>query len=1474
MAFAHEPVRIWFERAFVGGPTPAQAAAWPAISSGASTLLLAPTGSGKTLAAFLVALDQLMFRTPTTEEKKQTQILYISPLKSLGIDVERNLRSPLVGIQHTAEQLGHRVYVPEVGVRTGDTSPSERRRMSRHPPDILITTPESLYLMLTSSVRTTLATVHTVIIDEIHALVASKRGSHLFLSLERLEHQREFTDQPVLQRVGLSATQRPLDEVARLLGGGTIVADKWEQRPVKIINANQHKPLDIQIEMPSGEEYLWSESQKSIWPSIHPRLVELIRTHQSTLIFVNSRRLSERLASAINEQATEDICVAHHGSLSKDARREVEERLKRGQLPALVATSSLELGIDMGAIDLVIQIEAPPSIASGLQRVGRAGHQVGGISKGIIFPKYRSDLLACAAVSSSMLEGLVEATHYPRNPLDVLAQQIVAIVSMDDISEANLFALVRGAAPFAELPVTLFQGVLDMLSGRYPSEAFAELRPRITWDRIEGRLSARRGAQRIAVTNGGTIPDRGLYGVFLAHTEGPSRRVGELDEEMVFESRVGDIFLLGASSWRIEDITHDRVLVSPAPGEPGKMPFWHGDRPGRPAELGEAIGALTQHLSRMPTKDAETHLIDTHKLCPDVAARLIAYLHEQIEAGELPTNKCVILERFTDEVGDWRVVILSPYGARVHAPWATVVAARLRAATAVSVDSMWTDDGMAFRLLEAKAPPDAALFFPPGDDVLRLITQHLGNTSLFAAHFRENAGRALLLPKKNPNRRSPLWAMRRKAANLLEVATQYPDFPIILETYRECLQDIFDLPALEQLLRDIADQRIRTVVVDNSSPSPFSASVLFSYAANFIYDGDTPLAERRAQALSIDQTQLRALLGDEDFRQLLDIEIIENIEYSLQRLDNQYPIRHADALHDLLLHLGDLSLAEIQLRSVPDADIHRWIHDLQNKHRIMEVQIANTQRFAAVEDAGRLRDGLGTIIPSDIPPVFLESPVRPLQELVTRYARTHGPFTAYLCAKRLGGNLHTITQALQQLEKEGRVHSGSFLPSGEETEWCDAEVLRRIKRKSLARLRAEIMPVEQAALGRFLPEWHHLHHPQTGLDGVLNAIEILQGAALAISDFDAAIMPVRVDNYHPADVDELCAAGELMWRGLEPVGSKDGRIAIYLTSDYAQLSPPTTLAEGKLPLQLRHILKEHGAQFFSGLCNYIRAYPTDISDALWAMVWAGEVTNDTLRPLRSRFSAKRRSSPNTPFNRNRGGRGHHRFRSRQTNPPGTEGRWSLLPCPTPPPNETVRQTAQTHQLLKRHGLLTREAAGLEVHHGGFSSIYPILKAMEESGKIRRGYFVEGLGATQFAWPGAEDQLRQLRSFDPSAEQTLYILAATDPANPYGAALPWPARPDGVRPQRIAGARIILRGGWLIAYLGRTEDTLLTYNLHTDTSHDSALVKALGARVKSGHRVFQLLRTIDGVPSQEHALSPLLKDEGFRTTSQGMLLRIQ
>ena len=1477
------PARDWFETA-LGTPTRAQTLGLPPIIAGQSTLLLSPTGSGKTLAAFLSAVDRLM-NTPEPARDQRCRVLYVSPLKALAVDIERNLRAPIAGISETALRSGLALRVPTLAVRSGDTPQAERARMRRTPPDILITTPESLFLLLTSDTRRILRSVETVIVDEIHSLVASKRGAHLFLSLERLQALRE--EKP-LQRIGLSATQRPLEEVARLLGGFDA---RLAPRAVTIVDAAQRKPLALSVEMPepvtparvddatrppqvaSTPAARGPAGVRSVWPAVHERLVTLIREHRTTMIFVNSRRLAERLASALNDSAGEELALAHHGSVAREKRQIIEERLKAGLLRAIVATSSLELGLDIGAVDLVVQIEAPPSIASGLQRIGRAHHHVGGTPQGVIISKHKGDLLASAAATRSMLQGEVEATFYPRNPLDVLAQHLVAMCAVEAYDVDTLYRAVRQAAPFAELPRSAFDGVLDMLSGRYPSDEFADLRPRLVWDRVNGNVRARSFALRLAVTNAGTIPDRGLYGVFLAGENGPKggRRVGELDEEMVFELREGEVFLLGASSWRTEQITHDRVLVSPAAGEPGKMPFWHGDRPGRPVELGKAVGALTRTLAQAERPAAETLLREQHHLDATSAQALTEYVHDQLLAtGEVPSDEAIVIERFLDEVGDHRVCVLTPFGSRVHAPWATAVSESLHARRGIDIDSVWSDDGMIFRIPASDDSPPSDWFLPPSTEVESRVSEALAGTSMFASRFREAAGRALLLPRRHPTRRQPLWAQRKRAADLLAVAARHPSFPILLETYRECLRDVFDLPGLVAVLSDIEKRRVRVHTVDTVAPSPFATSLLFNFVANFVYEGDAPLAERRAQALTIDHERLRELLGETELRRLLDPEVIAEHERFLQRL--AYPAKDADGLCDVLRGLGDLSLAELAERATSAAEAAAWVAQLEHEQRVSQLCIQREIRYFATEDAGRYRDALGIAPAPGTPAAFLEPVPDALSQLISRYARNHGPFPEAALSARYGLSPRDVSEAVARLRHSGRLVSGAFLAGGQGDELCDAEVLRTLRQRSLAHLRREVEPVEPVVWCRFLAEYQGTTRPRRGDAALLDAVHQLEGCPLPASALLNDILPARVRRMQARDLDALCGSGEIVWAGIEPIANNDGRIALYLADREPLLSRTVRTLETERAAAIRATLARRGAVFFADLQRETGGFPSELLSTLWDMVWSGEVTNDSLEALRSflRPAASKKTDA-------RGARFRATRRS-QTRLPGSEGRWSLRSARWgEPPSDTDRRTALARALLDRYGVVTREVAHAEGLAGGFSSVYEILKAMEAAGRIRRGYFIAGHGGVQFALPGADEDLRAQRT--PASDDTpAQVLSAVDPANPYGALLPWPER-DGAegagRLSRTAGAYVVLHQGSLLGYLQRAGGSLNTFLEEPNAQRERALPLALTAWASAQplRRAFQLAQ-IDGAPAAEHRLAGSFRDAGFVAAGGGLLLSLR
>ncbi|GII60485.1 DEAD/DEAH box helicase [Sphaerisporangium krabiense] len=1676
--------RQWFTGAFAA-PTTAQEGAWQAIARGENTLVVAPTGSGKTLAAFLWSLDRLAAERVTAPpsgepsgkgRERHCRVVYVSPLKALAVDIERNLRAPLAGLKQTARRMGLPVPEISVAVRSGDTSAEDRRRFAAHPADILITTPESLYLILTSQAREALRGVETVIVDEVHAVAATKRGAHLALTLERLD---SLLAAPA-QRVGLSATVRPVSEVATFLGGA---------RPTTVVQPPSEKVIDIDVVVPvedmteldpaprgpsggDGSEGLWEPEpapRRSIWPHVEEHLLGLIGSHRSTIVFANSRRLAERLCARLNELAYEraeaagpegppppagsvppalsppalmmaqagssggasaEIVRAHHGSVSKEERAQIEEALKSGRLPAVVATSSLELGIDMGAVDLVACVEAPPSVASGLQRIGRAGHQVGAVSKGVIFPKYRGDLVQTAVVAERMKAGQIEEMRYPRNPLDVLAQQIVAMCALDEWTVDDLETTIRRAAPYATLPRSALEATLDMLAGRYPSEEFAELRPRVVWDRVTGRVTGRPGAQRLAVTNAGTIPDRGMFGVFLAgaDTGRGGRRVGELDEEMVYESRVGDVFVLGATSWRIEDITTDRVLVTPAPGQPGKLPFWHGDTPGRPAELGRALGAFLRELSR-----GETGRLAEAGLDAFAAGNLLAYLAEQREAtGYVPDDRTIVVERFHDELGDWRVVVHTPYGARVHAPWALAIGRRLRERYGMDIQAMHSDDGIVLRIPDTLdgAPSDVAVF--DADELEQIVVEELGGSALFASRFRECAGRALLLPRRSPGRRSPLWQQRQRAASLLAVASKYGSFPIVLETMRECLQDVFDVPGLLQIMRDIAARRVRVVEVETGQASPFASSLLLTYIGAFMYEGDAPLAERRAQALALDTRLLAELLGEADLRELLDPDVVADTERELARLDR--PLRDAEDLADLLRTHGPLQAEDVTIREGDPS----WLSDLEGARRAIRVRVAGVEQWAAVEDSARLRDALGVPLPVGVPHAFLEPVPDPLADLLARHARTRGPFLAATAAARFGLGVAVVADGLRRLAASGRVVAGEFRPGGWGEEWCDAGVLRLLRRRSLARLRKEVEPVPPEALGVFGPAWHGVTDGRAarGMDALVHAIEQLQGAAVPASALETLVLPSRVPGYEPALLDELTASGEVIWSGQGSLPGGDGWVALFF-ADTAPLllPPPAEITLTPLHEKVLEALGGGGALFFRDLSSRVGSMDdTALAGALWDLVWSGRVSGDTLAPLRAALGSGRPAHRATSTRRRRA------VLPTRSGPPTVSGRWWLLPEPSADP--TQRAHAQAEVLLERHGVVTKGAVAAERLTEGFASVYPVLRAFEETGRCRRGYFVEGLGGAQFALPGAVDRLRALaatltasphrahsdphspasepwggasgsaepwksspsspaagrpatwasggppfpdpgaalagyaefnqtspasphtRPADPNArhsseppeapaehsgtrpgehpdirpssapantqdpgehfgsppgaspearpsdahsdtqgpgrgfgappgeqpeawrsgggperhaggrravERRAVVLAATDPANPYGAALAWPEHPGEVthKPGRKAGALVVLVDGRLVLYVERGGKTLLSF---ADDERLRPAVDALALAVRDGALGKLTVEKADGTAINDSPLATALEAAGFHPTPRGLRLR--
>ena len=1583
----------WFRGAFLE-PTAAQVGAWEAVSAGRHALVVAPTGSGKTLSAFLWAIDRVFREKPLAPEadptprrrrtdaaRPTTGILYISPLKALGVDVERNLRSPLVGIAQSARRLG--IVLPDVtvGVRSGDTPSNERRRLVQDPPDILITTPESLYLMLTSQAAETLRGVHTVIVDEVHAVAATKRGAHLAVSLERLD---SLLERPA-QRIGLSATVRPIDEVARFLGGAA---------PVDIVAPPASKSFDLRVTVPiddmlnpppppgsappagapdaagdgdgdgdgdgagaGGAEWFASDSRLrpeatemtgSVWPHVEEAIVDRILENRSTIVFSNSRRLAERLTGRLNEIYSERLGLelpdpgspaavmaqagtaagadpvlarAHHGSVSKEQRAQVEEELKAGRLRCVVATSSLELGIDMGAVDLVIQVESPPSAASGLQRIGRAGHQVGEVSRAFLFPKHRADVLHTAIVTERMLAGRIESISVPQNPLDILAQQTIAACALGAIDVEDWYDAVRRSAPFRTLPRSAYEATLDLLAGRYPSDEFAELRPRVVWDRDAGTLTGRPGAQRLAVTSGGTIPDRGLFGVFVA---GESRggRVGELDEEMVYESRVNDVFTLGTTSWRIVEITHDRVNVVPAYGQPGKLPFWHGDGLGRPAELGEALGRFSKDLVEASPDDARARLRDDG-LDERAIDNLLAYLAEQREAtGTLPTDTTFTVERSRDEVGDWRIILHSPYGMSVHAPWALAVNARIRERLGVEGSAVASDDGIIARVPDAAAePPGAELFVFEADELEQIVTDEVGGSALFASRFRECAARALLMPRVNPNKRSPLWQQRQRSAQLLEVARRHPTFPIILETLREVLQDVYDLPALLGITRGIAERRIRLVETTTTQPSPFARDLLFGYVGAFMYEGDSPLAERRAAALSVDPALLSELLGRVEMRELLDPDVIAQFEREAQRLDPTRRVHGLEGVADLLRLLGPLDAAEVAARLIPadadasavravradpadpadisaegvpdapvpelaaatEAEAAGLLAALVDARRAIPITLGGVHRVAAIEDAGRLRDALGAALPVGIPLAFLEPTEDPLGDIVARYARTHAPFTVEMIAARLGVGTAVARHTLLRLESQGRVTSGFFLPAGsdrslggggDETEWCDAEVLRRLRMRSLAAIRGSVEPVDPEAFARFLPVWQHVARPLSGVDGVVAALDQLAGVPLPASAWESLVLPARVSDYTPAMLDELTASGEVIWSGHGSLPGRDGWVALHPAdaAPYTLAPPEDEPAADSLDRRVLDALAVGGAYFASQLREAAGAENEQaVIDALWRLTWTGHVTNDTFAPLRSLTaggSQAHRTARRPPRAR--------LFRGaalpRPTAPPrptGVGGRWSLLPAPES--DASPRATASAALLLDRYGVVTRGSVQTEGVPGGFAQAYRVLAGFEQAGHCRRGYLIEGLGAAQFAASATIDRLREFAALPDPAPLRAVTLAATDPANPYGAALPWPAL-EGIthRPGRKAGGVVVIVDGALALYLERGGKSALVFT--DDESVLAAAAADLAATARARRLDTLTVEQVNGEFVYGSATGRALRDAGFVESPRGLTLR--
>ena len=1598
-----DEVRGWFLDAFPE-PTPLQERAWDVIEGGENALVIAPTGSGKTLAAFLFAIDELMREKAATaglpkKERpgKGVRVLYISPLKALGADVERNLQAPLAGIAARMAAAGGAMPEVRTGMRTGDTTPDQRRSLQRNPPDILITTPESLYLMLTSQARETLRTVETVIVDEVHALAGSKRGAHLALSLERLD---DLLEKPA-QRIGLSATVRPRDEIARFLGG---------PHPVRVVASEGRPDMDVRVRVPVRDmtavptfggsdltgggagkrgggprlapaEEAWKSDRalraamaksslpasttspdsrlgsSSIWPYIEASILDEVLAHRTTIVFVNSRGLCEKLTARLNDLyakrmgiargvdmdaaaapirsdlgSTADmstgapavIAKAHHGSVSKEKRLQVERELKAGELPCVVATSSLELGIDMGSIDLVLQVAAPPSVASALQRIGRANHQLGGRSTGSIFPRTRTEIIDAAVAAEGMYEGRIEQTAFVKNALDVLAQQTVAAVAMDELAADDWFDTVRRAAPYSELPRRAFDSVLGMLAGRYATADLAEFSPRIVWDRERGRLLARPGTQRQAVMSAGTIPDRGMFSVVLPEGDGAQgrRRVGELDEEMVYESRVGDIITLGTSSWRISEITRDRVIVEPAPGRSARLPFWHGEGVGRPAETGRMRGAFLRAVAAgIEGDDAEaeeggfgvscavSERLAADGLDDDAQRNLVELIRSQRAAtGIIPDDKTLVVERCEDEQGDWRVLLHSPYGRRVHEPWAMAVSDRIMAIYGYDAQAMAADDGIVLRIpmTETRLPGIELFAFDP-DELDRIARDRVGSTSLFSARFRECAARALLMSPIAPGKRAPLWQQRLKAGQLLEAARREREFPILVETARECLQDVYDMRALHELMEQVQAGSVRLVEAQTSVPSPFAAPLLFGYVGEHLYAGDLPHAEQRASLLSLDPTLLGELLGSTDLGDVLDADVIAGVEAGLQRLAPDRRMRGIEGAADLLRVLGPLSVEDVARRLEPtldaeaggatadEEDARAALEELYAAHRAFPVAIGGVELWAATDDAQRLRDGLGSTIPPwasagvDARLQEGEGALHPLDELLARYARTHGPFSVEAAAARFGIGVAVARDGLARLTSAGRLMQGRFGEDGDgrACAWVETGVFRRLRSLSLAEARRAVQAVSPSAFARFLIDLQGAgplgEERFEGIDGLAQVIAQFEGVFLPASAWEAHVFPSRVRDYRPGMLDELLASGDVVWAGarregdegdgreraLRPGSSREreaaGLVAFYPTdSPFAPVRPDLADApsdgpklEGSAAPSVEAAVVEAlgfgGGLFFRQIVDAVRRRlaPEFVDEAVVAstmreLMWDGRATNDTYAPVRASLegagaaAGKPRSAPRRRVS-------SRRSAMRTVDSPtmrgiasaqaavgaALTGRWSLI-MPSPE-NDTVRAIALVESILDRYGVLSRDVVQLSGVPGGLGALLPVLRQMEDVGDVLRGAFVQGLGPAQFAARETIDVLRTYEAGDGEADpREPVVLAADDPACLYGAGLPWPpvARADAegaeeheARPTRRAGSLVVVLGGVPALYAAAGLRSLLSF-----TDDGDALARAARALV--------------------------------------------
>lgn len=1476
-------VREWFTGRF-GEPTEVQAGTWAAAARGDDVLAVAPTGSGKTLAAFLWFIDKL--GTARTGEPDNpggrggtggVRVLYVSPLKALGVDVGRNLREPLAGLG-----WGERI---SVGVRSGDTPQAERARLGRTPPDILITTPESLYLMLTSSVRETLRGVEAVIIDEIHAVAGSKRGSHLALSLERLD---SLAGRHV-PRIGLSATVRPIDSVAAFLAGAR---PDGSPRPCTVVAPPAAKKWDVSIRVPVDDmtalpetppraddsgaadagapgvadagapEARPGEPPASMWPFIDREVYEEASASTSTLVFVNSRRNAEKLTGRLNEmwaadhapellsparrrgpaqlglvndiagQAPPMFARAHHGSVSKEERADIEAALKEGRLRCVVATGTLELGIDMGDVDLVIQVEAPPSTAAALQRIGRAGHHVGAVSRGIVFPMHPADLLASAVIVDRMLAGDIEELRIPDNPLDVLAQQTIAAAvaagdaAGDDGGDAagdggglgvdEWFGTVRGAWPYRGLRRDVFDAVIDQVTGAYPTADLADLRPRLTLTpgpetgaSAGAVLRPRPGALRLAVTSGGTIPDRGLFGVFLSGGEDGARRVGELDEEMVYESRVGDVITLGATSWRITAIDRDRVLVVPAQGLTGRLPFWLGDDAARPAELAAGFGtALRDPASLAGVLDERAR------------ANLAALVDRQREAaGMVPDDRDLLVEAFRDEVGDWQVVLHSPFGRGVNAPWALAAGERARQLYGVDARPVAGDDGVILRLPAMDRVPGAELFDVPATGLAADLASWVSTTALFTARFRECAARSLLIPRWRPGTRQPLWRQRLKAEQLLTAVRGIPGFPVLLEATRECLRDVYDVPALEDVLAGLGSGRIRLHSVETASPSPFAAAQLFRYTGQFLYEGDVPAAERHAAALQLDPDLLAGLVGGIDLREVLSDAVIAAIVADLQHTSERTLARDSGELLDVLRELGP----------VPEEDVGtRAVDGVAAPAEAVRLDVGGRPHLAHPNDAG-----------------FADADPAPL---LRRWARRHGPFTVAEAAAGLGWGLGVTARVIESVAADGVILRGRYrdaIAPEDGPEWCDRRVLDRLRSAARAEALAGMEPVGPAAVTAFLARRHGMGGEaaaSAAFDAdAFDVIERLAGVGLTMAEWDRLALPAR--GVPDGGFDEVVDSGDV---AVTLRGDDVYPVPADLTAAWPDVGPEP--ADGPAAAVLG-VLRRGGSWTYPDLmaeCGPCRTELLELARAGWAVP-------ETLAGPRAMVAA----AASRPVRVSR------RRVARVTVPPDVAGRWRAAPAhPGTAGGASDEEAAllAAEGLLERWGVATRAAAAAD--GVSWATAYRALRGMEAAGRVIRGEFIAGAGPAQFAAAAAVDDLRSGQGPAPH-DGAVLIAAARDPVNPFGALLPWPDFPGG-RPTRSAGAVAVLADGHCAAWIGPGRTSMLVL-----PGRENAAIEGLRALARAERRATIVVKRVNGGGALESPLLPALKSVGGRAHPKGL-----